>query len=100
MIIIMTNRSVRLLISMENCSINEKRKIIREVLDIEFSKIIAQANKFSKMCEDDGIVNELLKVKDSDELFTYLNKLNAIEISALASYGIEVAFMNLLKASE
>lgn len=96
----MTNKSIALLSEMTGKKLVEQEKITKEIVAIEYNKIIAQANNFKKLYNDDELVNALLNVKGSDELFEYLNKLSIIEISLLSSYGVEVAFMNVLKVSE
>ena len=48
----------------------------------------------------DNYVKNIISTKNSDELFFYLDHLTVIEISLISSFGIDVAFMNLLKVSE
>jgi len=96
----MTNKSISLLSAMTNKNLDEKIEIAKEIVAIEYKKIIAQARNFEKLYKEDKLVNAILETKDNNELFEYLNKLNILEISLLSSYGIEVSFMNVLKVSE
>lgn len=95
----MTNKSIELLTKMMNDK-DQEMKIAREIIKIEFKKIVAQAKNFNKMCNTEKLANDILEFKDSNELFDYLNDLSIVEISLLSSYGIDVAFMNLLKVSD
>lgn len=95
----MTNKSIELLTKMMINDKEQKIEIAKEILKIEYKKIIAQAKNFNKMCNTEKFVNDILGFKDSNELFDYLNNLSVVEISLLSSYGIDVAFMNLLKVS-
>ena len=96
----MTNRSIMLLKNIQGESYEGKKGIAKEILTIEFKKIIAQAKKFSQSYDEDTLVNTILNIKDSEELFIYLDSLSVVEISLLSSYGIDISFMNLLKVSE
>lgn len=96
----MTNKSIELLTKMMINDKEQKIEIAKEILKIEYKKIIAQAKNFNKMCNTEKLVNDILRFKDSNELFNYLNNLSVVEISLLSSYGIDVAFMNLLKVSD
>lgn len=95
----MTNRSIELLMKMMNGK-EKKIEIARKIVGVEYDKIVAQAKNFNKMCNTEKLANDILNFKDSDELFDYLNDLSIVEISLLSSYGIDVAFMNLLKVSD
>ena len=95
----MTNRSIELLTKIMNDK-NKKMEVARQIVEIEYKKIIAQARNFNKMCNTEKLANDILEFKDSNELFDYLNDLSVVEISLLSSYGIDVAFMNLLKVSD
>lgn len=96
----MTNRSISLLAGITGKSLAEKEKITKEIVTIEYEKIIAQAKNFIKLCSDKEQVKTIASLKDPNELFDYLNNLNIVEISILSAYGIDVAFMNVLKVSE
>lgn len=96
----MTNRSILLLRNMQEKDYDEKEKIVKEILDIEFTRIIAQSKKAYKDYMGDKLIDSMVNLKNSDELFDYLNVLSIVQISMLASYGIDVSFMNLLKVSE
>jgi len=96
----MTNKSIRLLLDMQSKKYNEKEIVAKEILEIEYKRIVAQAKNFLKTCDKDELVEAILEFENSKELFDYLNHLSLIEISLLSSYGIDVAFMNLLKVSE
>ena len=100
MIITMTNKSISLLSEMTGKSLEQKIEMTKEIVAIEYKKIIAQANNFKQICNEDKLVNMMLQKNDSEEMFEYLNNLNILEISLLSSYGIEVSFMNVLKVSE
>ena len=96
----MTNKSISILSAMTSESLDKKIEMAKEIVAIEYNKIIAQANNFKMQYKEDEFVNTIVNIKDSGELFEYLNKLNILEISLLSSYGIDVAFMNVLKVSE
>ena len=96
----MTNKSIELLTKMMIKDKEQKNEIAKEILKIEYKKIIAQAKNFNKMCNTEKLVNDVREMKESDELFNYLNNLSVVEISLLSSFGIDVAFMNLLKVSD
>lgn len=96
----MTNKSIELLSKMTLKEKNEKNEIAKQIVEIEYKKIIAQAKRFKSTCNTEKIVNVMFDFKDSNELFEYLNGLSIAEISLLSSYGIDVAFMNLLKVSD
>lgn len=96
----MTNKSISLLSEMTGKSLEQKIEMTKEIVAIEYKKIIAQANNFKQICNEDKLVNMMLQKNDSEEMFEYLNNLNILEISLLSSYGIEVSFMNVLKVSE
>lgn len=96
----MTNKSIELLSKMTLKDQNEKIQIAKQIVEIEYKKIIAQAKKFNNMCSTEKIVNVMFDFRNSNELFEYLDELSVAEISLLSSYGIDVSFMNLLKVSE
>lgn len=97
----MTNKSIALLNGLAEKTISEKESIIKEVVSIEFEKIIAQANILKKKSNvEDRFVKGILATKNSDELFCYLKKLTMVEISLITSYGIDVDFMNIINVSE
>ena len=96
----MTNRSIAILANIQNKSYEEKEKAVKEVVSIEYKKIIVQAKRYNKICNWDNYVKNIISTKNSDELFFYLDHLTVIEISLISSFGIDVAFMNLLKVSE
>ena len=96
----MTNRSIAILAGIQNKSQEDKAQAAKEIVTIEYNKIIAQAKRYSKMCEWDKYVKDILATTNSEELFSLLDKLTFVEISLVASYGIDVLFMNLIKVSE
>ena len=100
MIIAMTNKSIELLSKITQKDKNGKNEIAKQVIEIEYKKIIAQTKNFNSTCSTEKLVNVILDFKDSNELFEYLDGLSVAEISLLSSYGIDVAFMNLLKVSD
>lgn len=96
----MTNKSIAILAGIQNKSQEEKSRAVKEVVAIEYKKIIAQAKRYSKMCNWDKYIKSILAATNSEELFCFLDKLTFVEISLVASFGIDVEFMNLLKVSE
>ena len=100
MIITMTNRSISILAKMMIKNKDKKVKYAKQIIEIEYNKIIAQTRNFIKVCNTEKIANDILEFKNSEELFEYLYNLSVVDISLLSSYGIDVAFMNLLKVSD
>lgn len=96
----MTNRSLALINNVKEKSYEEKIEAFKYVTEIEFKKIMAQAKVFNEKTNQSKLVNDLIKCSTALELFTYLNRLSVVDISILASYRIDVSYMNILKVSE
>ncbi len=91
----MTNKSINLIRNIEGKDKSEKEAIIKEVIDIEFKKIKAQAKLNSK--SHNVHIENIAKIENSEELYEYLMKLSVVDICLISSIGVDVNFINMIK---
>ena len=91
----MTNKSINLIRNIEGKDKSEKEAIIKEVIDIEFKKIKAQAKLNFK--SHNVHIENIAKIENSEELYEYLMKLSVVDICLISSIGVDVNFINMIK---
>ena len=97
----MTNKSINLIKNLDGKSKTEREEIIKKVLSVEFEKIKAQAKLFKKNSDsNEKMIETILNIENSEDLYNYLSGLSIVEISILSSYGLDIDYMKILKVSE